>query len=211
MKISHSHKFIFIHIYKVAGTSIYEAIGNYAFDPNCLLIDKVLRKLRLHSLPIYRYHNIRWHVKAQEIKYILPVPMYDNYFKFCFVRNPWDWQVSLFHSMLQTPEHFQHKLIKSMSGFDEYIRWRVAPENRVLQKSFVTDRFGSQIVDFVGRYENLEEDFRKVCERVNIIATLPHINKSVHKDYRSYYDADGRELIREHFAQDIEYFGYSFD
>jgi hypothetical protein len=211
MQISHRHKFIFVHIYKVAGSSIDEAIKEVAFNPNHLLVDKVLRKLRLHGLPFYRYRNLHRHMTAQEIKGILPASIFNTYYKFGFVRNPWDWQVSLYHWTLETPEHYQHKLFKSMAGFDEYIRWRVAPENKVLQKSFLMDQDENLLVDFVGRFETLEKDFKKVCERVKITTYLPHINKSTHRDYQTYYDANSRELVREHFAPDINYFGYDFD
>lgn len=211
MKISNSHRFIFFHIYKVAGTSIDEAIKDYAFNPNDLFIDKVLRKLGMHSLRFYRYHNFHRHITAQELKDIFPAAKFDSYYKFAFVRNPWDWQVSLYHWMLETPEHYQYELIKAMSGFDEYVRWRVASENKVLQKSFLTDQAGNLLIDFVGRLERLEQDFQKVCEAVGISASLPHINKSNHRDYRTYYDTTTRELVREHFVDDIDFFEYTFD
>jgi hypothetical protein len=96
-----------------------------------------------------------------------------------------------------------------MKGFDEYIVWRVN-EEKVLQKDFVTDSEGEMIVDFVGRYENLSKDFLKVCKILNINASLPHINKSSHMNYRSYYSAKTRSLVEENFSEDIELFGYTF-
>jgi aminopeptidase-like protein len=96
-----------------------------------------------------------------------------------------------------------------MKDFDEYIDWRVNSEKR-LQKDFVTDQNGELIVDFVGRYENLLEDFQHVCEALNLAASLPHLNKSPHMDYRSYYTGSSIKIIEENFKDDIEFFGYSF-
>jgi hypothetical protein len=97
-----------------------------------------------------------------------------------------------------------------MSSFGEYISWRVT-EDKSLQKDFVTDDSGALIVDFIGRYERLDDDFMLVCEALNINASLPFINRSSHDDYRSYYDEESKMMIEEHFAEDIELFGYTFD
>ncbi|MBN1147305.1 MAG: sulfotransferase family 2 domain-containing protein [Anaerolineales bacterium] len=209
MLISHSHRFIFIHIYKVAGMSVRNALDAYATKPD--IVNRLFYKLGLKiASPFQPCRMFPFHARAKLLKQGLPARIYDTYYKFAFVRNPWDWQVSLYHFMLQDPTHFQHELLKSMSGFGEYIEWRVS-EDKNLQKDFVTDDNGKLIVDFVGRYERLADDFRRVCAALKIDATLPHINRSSHKDYRSYYDERSRKMVEEHFAEDIELFGYSFD
>jgi hypothetical protein len=75
----------------------------------------------------------------------------------------------------------------------------------------VTDAKGKQIVDFLGHYETLAEDFAKVCAKLNIKAELPHANVSDHRDYRTYYTAETREFVAKQFRRDIEMFGYDFD
>jgi len=209
MLISHSHKFIFVHIYKVAGMSIRSALDEYASKPD--ILNRLFYKLGLKiASPFQPCRMFPFHSRAELLKQGLPVEIYDTYYKFAFVRNPWDWQVSLYHFMLKDPTHFQYELIKSMSSFGDYIDWRVA-EDKKLQKDFVTDSNGALIVDFVGRYERIAEDFNNVCNKLNIDATLPHINRSSHNDYRTYYDEKSRKLVEEHFIEDIELFGYTFD
>ncbi len=210
MLISYKHKFIFIHVYKVAGSSIREALAPYGYEPHKLLLYRLLTKLGIEaSLPYYKYKYFHEHSPAQTIREGLPGEVYEKFYKFAFVRNPWDWQVSLYHFMRQNLSHFQHDLIKQMN-FDEYIEWRVS-NNFKLQKEFITDDNGQIIVDFVGKYENLSEDFQHICRILKIDVFLPHINKSKHKDYRSYYNPRTRQMIEEHFQEDIELFGYTFD
>jgi len=75
----------------------------------------------------------------------------------------------------------------------------------------ITDARGNLLVDFVGAYEDLAGDFSEVARVIGIQTELPHINSSVHKDYRTYYNERTRAIVEEHFQPDIERFGYSFD
>ena len=207
MLISHRHKFIFIHNYKVAGTSIRKALAKHItlyqqYKYSFALYDKVNRTIN----PNY----MRGHITALEIKNQLPPEIYDDYFKFVFVRNPWDWQVSLYFFILQEKKHYQHNLIKSMSSFEEYIEWRVNEDGRK-QKDFLVDENDSIIVDYIGKYENLQDDFNEITRKIGINASLPYKNKSKHKDYREYYNDYTRDLIEKAFKEDIEMFNYSFE
>jgi hypothetical protein len=63
----------------------------------------------------------------------------------------------------------------------------------------------------VGRYENLAADFAVICQKLNIAASLPHLNRSHHRDYRAYYSERARKLVETHYQADIELFGYTFE
>jgi hypothetical protein len=75
----------------------------------------------------------------------------------------------------------------------------------------ITDAGGNLLVDFVGAYENLEEDFDEITRILGIRAVLPHVNRSAHRDYRDHYNDRTRAVVAEHFRPDIERFAYSFD
>ncbi len=211
MLISYSHQFLFIHVYKVAGTSIRRALAPFAHRPEQKLVNRMLRKLgRDSGLPLSRYRVFPPHAKARELQARLPADVFTDFFKFAFVRNPWDWQVSLYHYMLQKDTHGQNPLVEAFESFDAYVEWRVS-EDLWLQKEFVTDERGRLLVDFVGRFERLEGDFGRVCRKLGIETELPYVNPSSHRDYRTYYSAHSRRLIEEHFAEDIELFEYEFD
>ena len=213
MLISYSHRFIFIHIYKVAGTSIADSLARYTakgLDRRSPML-RFLRSLGVHHLvPRQKLRRARAqrHATARAIRAELPPEIFDAFYKFAFVRNPWDWQVSLYHFALNDPSHAQHQFTKSFGSFEKYLEWRVNGHYR-LQRDFVVDDEGRLIVDFVGRYETLARDFATICERVGIDnPRLPHHRPSAHRDYRTYYTPSTAALVAEAFKEDIEFFGY---
>ena len=68
------------------------------------------------------------------------------------------------------------------------------------------------IVDFVGRMENLESDTHELCKILNVTRskTIPHSNKSNSKNYREIYTAEMKDVISECYSKDIELLGYEF-
>jgi hypothetical protein len=147
---------------------------------------------------------------ARDLKEFLPSKFFDSYFKFAFIRNPWDWQVSEYHYILKSTDHEHHKLVNSFNDFSQYLQWRVKNGVR-LQKDFITDEHGDLMVDFVGRFENLYADFEDICQRLDLQASLPHENKSRRKDYRHYYTPELISLVAEAYRDDVLFFGYQYE
>lgn len=187
---SHSKKFIFFHLYKVAGCSLVNAIAPFA-----------------------DFRSEHPHTKPFEV---LADPegkkLFEEYYTFAFVRNPWDWQVSLYEFMRGDDSHFQHATIIKQT-FDEYIEWRIN-EDLKTQYEFLSDKGDTTSpisLDFLGRLENINNDFTKLCLTLGINGELPHFNKSTrNKDYRSYYSSKSRDIIGEAFKVDVETFNYEF-
>ena len=136
---------------------------------------------------------------------------FDEYFKFSFVRNPWDWHVSQYFYHMQNPKALFHHTFKEMD-FDAFIHWSIAhtEESNNRQKAFLCDESGRLMVDFVGKYENLEDDFAHIARQLGLKARLQRRNPSAHLGYRQYYDDSLREEIARAFKEDIDYFGYEF-
>jgi hypothetical protein len=98
-------------------------------------------------------------------------------------------------------------------GFPEYVRLTTQIQDHVHllpQHRFVTDDTGKVIVDFVGRFESLAEDFDKVRLRLGIESRLPHAKRSARRDYRRYYTEETQRVVAARYARDIELFGYEF-
>lgn len=212
MLISYQPAFLFIHIDKAAGTSIQRALQSFAEQR----ADNRLRRRLTWLGPLNRlgglYRSVEFpeHVTAATVKNCLPAGLYAGLFKFAFVRNPWDRLVSRYSYLLRNTGHPRHRMVKAMNGLDEYVDWEIR-RGKMFQHTYVCDAGGKSIVDFVGYFERLNEDFAKVCARLGVKAELPQANKSSHKDYRSYYTPALREKVAQYFQQDIERFGYDFD
>ena len=211
MEISYSHRFIFIHVYRVAGQSVSAALKPYSHVPRRRAIDRVplVRRIgypRIRKLIEHRHG----HIKAKELRASVP-ELFDPFFKFAFVRNPWDWQVSIYHYVRQRTDHPDHDFFCGFRDFEDYLGWRIHDQGPELQCEFVLDDAGELIVDFVGHFETLAEDFGTVCEHVGIESALPHRNRSTRTDFRDYYTPETRALVADAYRGDIEFFGYEFD
>jgi hypothetical protein len=211
MLISHQKKFIFIHIYKNAGTSINDALMPYTFyNPTHSLIYKMCKKIRIPLPFALDPQPLPGHSTTSELIRVLGREKFDSYFSFAIVRNPWDWQVSLYSFVLRRPMHPQHDLTSRFKDFEEYLRWRCS-EDVHFQKDFICAPDGSQLIDFIGRYENLDREFTAICEHIGIRASLPILNVSKTRPYQDYYTPETIDLVRQTFAPDIDMFGYDFE
>jgi len=138
-------------------------------------------------------------------------------FKFSFVRNPWDRAVSLYFYLKKVG--FIHKNKKFRTFLYEIEDDALPPiglfHSKALsqcnkQLDWITDEKGRVFVDFVGRYENIESDFSRVCEELSIERQLPRRNITAHSHYTRHYDQESRKIVERVYAGDIDYFGYKF-
>ncbi len=208
MLISHSHQFIFIHIYKVAGTSLKEILQpcSDSSSKHLPFLIKAKRRILQERLKIYSV-DFDAHVGINDLKKNLPGSIFNSYFKFAFVRNPYDWQVSLYFYMLQQKSHYQHHLIKEMS-FNEYLEWRVSNDLRLQQEQLV-DQNGKLLLDYIGKLESIQEDFKFIASKLGIkCKDIPHHNASEHEGYLKYYDANSIQLVNKYYDADFLLFEY---
>ncbi len=217
MLLSHKYNFLFVHIAKTGGTSVRAALNKLRWqDPMYYLTWPAHKVSALtgHKLGLKfpRHCHI---IAAQEM---LPDDFFDQLYKFAFVRNPWDLQVSSFHHIKrERPQH-----MNGITDFKEFMRWKLDPERPYqyhidtslsLQSDYLVDLHGKMLVDFIGHYESLDEDFATVCDKIGVKIALPHKRQATDrkKDYRSYYDDATTELVANYFQKDIERLGYVFD
>ncbi|GAB0148136.1 sulfotransferase family protein [Marichromatium gracile] len=218
MLLSPRYRFLFVHIAKTGGTSVRAALQGLRWrDPWYYPMFLCSRMSHLSGHRIGT--KLPRHAKAVLAQELLPRPFYDSLFKFAFVRNPWDLQVSSFHHIRRERPHY----LGGHQEFADFLRWKLDPERPyqyhvdtsiTRQSDYLVDLHGEVIVDFIGRYEQLHDDFATVCARIGITQpALPHARKATDRkrDYRSYYDDDTAELVARHFARDIELLDYRFD
>jgi hypothetical protein len=150
---------------------------------------------------------------------MLPREVYEGLFKFAFVRNPWDLQVSSWHHIRRE----RPDLVAGIEDFADFLNWKLdlqrppqyhADMSTVVQSDYVVDLHGRLIVDFIGRYENLSDDFAEVCRRIGIKPPrLLHSRRADDRqwDYRAYYSDRSAQLVADHYSADVERFQYRFD
>ena len=211
MFICTSLALIFVHIYKTGGTSVTQALEAH-FGP---LGRRLHRSGRCWHGLAFRgaFHKLAQHCTAREIRDQLPDDLFAHCFKFAFVRNPWSLQLSLFRYVLRTPDHSQHADFAALSSFEAYVQWLETLPNgpHRVQCDFVMDEDGKPLLDFIGRFERLEQDFAAVADRFGWQPNLPHLNASGgDPDYRQFYTPRSRDIVARLHRADIETFGYDF-
>ena len=181
--------FIFIHINKTAGTSIGQAIG----------------------LPV------KHHLMATEVMEQIGMDAWNQAFKFTVVRNPWDKVVS----------HYEYRRKKNKTEiasrdvpFSEWVFKTYGPNKDTFyynnprsfqpQVEWLKDTDGVVSMDYIIRFESINEGFEQVCDAIGLDVELPHLNASKRVDYRSYYNAETRAIVAQWFREDIQAFGYEF-
>ncbi|CAL1239175.1 sulfotransferase family 2 domain-containing protein [Candidatus Methylocalor cossyra] len=218
MLLSLKYKFLFVHIAKTGGTSIRDALWRYKWSDPYRLPQFLCS--RLSALTGHRIGaKFPRHAKLIAAKEMLPRELFQALFKFAFVRNPWDLQVSSYHHILRERPH----LLAGREDFAAFLRWKFDPErppqyhadmSTELQSAYLVDLDGRNLANFVGRYEHLAEDFAHACRLIGIpCPPLPHARKAQDRprDYRGYYDDATAELVADHYRPDLERFGYRFD
>ena len=199
--ISLQKRFLFVHIPKTAGNSIQSALRDYSED-QLLALRKEQDGIERFGLRNPKY-KIKKHSTLREYHDVLGEKQFRNLYRFTCVRNPWDRMVSYYFTPTLNPETWDRKkfrgIVSKAVSVADYLRLDEDEKNPFAN------------VDYIMRFENLADDFRIVCGRLDIPpGVLPQYNRSNREHYSKYYDDELRELVRARFAAEIERFGYTF-
>ena len=227
MIVSHKHKFIFIKTRKTAGTSIEIALSAF-LGPDDIVTrmfkeDEATRQAlgyrgSQHTLvPLRRYALSDWkdflrtrervefynHMPASLVRRYVGEKVWDEYFTFCFERNPYDKAISKYHWRARRSE------LPPLADYLRSVKGKISD-----WRTYTID--GRIAVDFVGRFERLTEDLEEVRRRIGLPAplVLPKAKGGYRKDKRHYSEVlndEERALIEQTFAREIEAFGYRFE
>ena len=209
--ISHKYRCILIHIPRTGGSSIERWIGGgdwWSVSPETK------------------------HLLASQAKQVYS-EYWDDYFKFAFVRNPWDRVVSCLHYSCHfgiEAERTKKRIGWSQqepidfSGYKRIFGHPVTVEHdhRFYERSDLLSNHHrpnrvflniiDEPIDFVGRFETLKEDTQYIQERIGIEKPFNvHVQRSKRSNYERYCEDDTCEEVRQLYAGDIEAFGYKFE
>jgi len=204
--ISHRYKLIFIHIPKTGGSSL--ACPGY----KGVLLPYLGETDIVHGS----------HPSARILKKKFP-DVWNDYYKFAVVRNPWERLVSSYFYFLgkivgkdfdKKKETELGKKIAAFQNFDDFCRslnHLPLDTHFSSQLDFITDEDENVIMDKVCRLETITEDFAAVCSETGLPdISLPVKRRTRHAHYSHYYTDEGIENVRRHYSRDIDFFGYEY-
>lgn len=202
--ISLKHNFLFVHIPKTGGNSVQQVLRDYSED-RLVCTAPFQDGVERFGLRNDRF-NLQKHSPLRDYRRELGESLFRPLFKFCCVRNPWERAISFYFSPHRGPMTWSRDaFIDLIPGLVPSAAFVALDEPEASKAS----PFGN--VDFVMRFERLNEDFRRVCDRVGIpVQELPVRNKSSRQHFSQYYDRELRDLVARQFQHEIEYFGYEF-
>lgn len=209
MIVSHRHRFIFAAVPKTGTHSVRQALreqmGEEDIEQVGLFVD---RRFPWADLAAIRHG----HLPLRQVRPYLGEEAFGAYFKFAFVRNPFDRFVSYCAFMLRGGDLFRQQPREVMRHF----LFGDPPEEHVLfqpQAAMLVDGDGRTLLaDHVGRVEDMQRSYDAICARIGILSRpLERVNGTRHDDYRRYYDPPLIDAVAARYAQDLELFGYGFD
>jgi Sulfotransferase family. len=205
MIVSSLHHFIFVAIPKTGTHSVRRALRQHLGPQD---IEQV-RLFEQKAFPIPELAKLgHGHLSLLEVEPFMSAQDFQSFFKFAFVRNPFDRFVSFCAFMTRAEGHFDRAPQVVMRHFltnpSEHILFRP-------QHSFLTDAAGELMTDYVGRVEQMQQSYDEICARIGVpSAQLEKVNTSRREDYRGYYDQPLIDGVASLYARDLEYFGYEF-
>ncbi len=231
MIISHKYKYIFLKTTKTAGTSVEISLSRFCgpddiITPIVLSDEKIREELEVfpqnYTRPLklreYKFKNVAdwvtgrktpekmlfWnHAPAKFVKEQIGTEIWDTYFKFCFVRNPWDRALSRYYWNIKKTGQIKD-LDESLKENDPNSNWKIYTIDDVVA------------VNYVGKFENLMDELCYICDKLNIPFDkwLPQAKGNIRSDKRHYSEVlteQQANYIREKSTAEIERFGYEFE
>jgi len=182
MIINHKYKFIFIKSFKTAGTSLEIAISKFCDNKDIITPiieeDEKIRKTLNYRGP-QNYNNMKEHMSVSEIRKKIDVDIFNNYFKFVTIRNPFDQIISAYywHNESKKKEKKFFIFKKREKKFNDFFK--------IKAKNIFEDEFNRYtennkvLVNYFIKYENLKEDLEKISLKLKLPESLYNIFKEI--------------------------------
>ncbi len=191
----YQNKAIFVHITKAAGT----------------------------SLALSLFGELPYHYTAQQYRVIFGRKHFNNCFKFTFVRNPWDRLYSAYSYLTgggwnEDDANWARINLSNVKDFNDFVmNWLTEEKlNSHIhlrpQHKFICDRKNKPIIDYIGYFETIQEDFDNISNKLGLTnKNLKHTNASKRAGYREIYTQDSIKKVYDLYKFDIVSLGYQFD
>ena len=200
------HRCLFVHIPKTGGISIYRSL--FASKEKNRPVQSI------------------GHFTAENYEAIFGKTLFNEYFKFAFVRNPWSRVFSAYQFLKQGGFHLRDEVwaktnLSKFSSFEDFVVEWINSRNIynalhfIPQYEFLTSSDGKIRIDFIGKLENIESDFDRLKIILGIDCQLKYLNKTKSENrkttiYKDFYTKNTQDIIARVYRRDIEAFNYKF-
>lgn len=232
MIVSHKHRYIFIKPKKIAGTSIEVALaktlGKTDIWPPLTEYAKEHDKDK-YKIKSQNYTGFYDHEPPDRIRKKLGNEIWNSYFKFTAVRNPWDLVVSSYwwelNKKVSIKDYLRVINFKALFDYSKAVKKILRPKSFeeyvvnlpqvYINTSFYFEKNGKPIEDYYIRYESLEKDFQRVCKKLKVkpskLLSLKSKTRKDKKHYSQYYTKKTKDIIAKLFKKEIKFFNYRFE
>ena len=237
MLISHKKQFIYTKTAKTAGTSVESYFEKFCMPEGEWEFSHAREEyVSKEGIIGYRGNDARgkkWvnHMSALEIRNNIGNSIWNSYFKFCVIRNPFDKIISAFffveeqkrnRSVVENLKSIVGKImgksepldfIKGENSIERFRSWIRRGGSIIDRDKYLID--GEICVDYFIRYEDLENGIKHVCNHLNISFEPERISrlKSGLRDtkipLRDFYNEEIIQMVSKIYKFEIEEFGYS--
>jgi hypothetical protein len=219
MLCSHVKKFIYLKTIKTAGTSVEIFFEKYCCPPqiyseshatNEIITEDGIIGYRGGNPDGARFYN---HMPAENVRELLGDDIWNSYYKFCVVRNPFDKVVSMFWMRLNEEDRnyltnapFEQVRLKFFEFASHSLNFPLD------QNIFMIN--GKPIVDFFIKFESLTDDIRVVCNHLELDMPIEKLgnyksdSRTRKEHFSQYYDSGLADLVSNYYAWEIEKFNY---
>ena len=212
MIVSHRHRFIFFAVPRTGSHAVRAALQPF-LGPEDWQQEGLRMQVRS---PLPALARIRHgHVTLRQARRHLPEALRRTYFKFAFVRNPCDRFVSacaMLHARNTGYAGNETAVMKrTLTGLRGAVKHADFGQLMLVrpQAALLVDEDGRIGMDFIGRYETLQDSFAEACRRIGIPGQrLAIVNATVRRPWEDYYDGELRRLVTRFYRRDFEMLGY---
>lgn len=208
--IFHSYKTIFVHIPKAGGTSIENLLWpDFSTRTEADLWMGFVK-------PFYNKYQTGGlqHLLATQIREEVGQAIFQEYYKFSVVRNPFTKTVSQYLYMSRREDLRDFLNMKKNATFIEYLHL-ISQKEHVQWKpqvDFVLDENNKPLLDDIIKLEKIKENYAYLTSKVGVSFNgLSHHNKGNYEAFKDYHTKESIDIISEIYKKDIEYFNYEYE
>ena len=206
MIISPNHKYVFVAVPKTGTHAVRQALRPHMGAGDMEQVGLFVKR----QFPIADLAKVgHGHISLEQLRKFMDPAKFAEYFKFAFVRNPFDRFISYCSFITRERGAFKTDPQKVMR--------RVLanpPSEHVLfwpQNTFLVDGEGKLLTDYIGRVETMQQSFEFIASKIGVPAVqLEKVNATERSAYRDYYDQELIDGVAKLYADDLKLFEYDF-